>query len=205
MELPLTLFAQLTDKAFKTANRYFNADARAAMYSRWQDYCANGTQRLYLHGDIKAAQSMYSAAVICGFLPQFTRAVAPYIPFAFKRTEGFSGKIQPKRAVLEQLNAQGVPNWEAEMRVKFDNENAPKVPAAFVLLKRLDAVIKKERVQDTSHTDTEIRKMLNELLKAYPVIAPESASLSGDAQVLVIASNSAKNKAEDKALASASA
>lgn len=198
MEIELSLFKQLTDAVFKTANRYFNADARAAMYSKWQDYCANGTQRVFLHGDIKAAQSMYTAAVICGFLPQFTRAVAPYIPFGYKRAEGFTGKIQPKRNVLQQLNANGIPNWEAEMRFAFDHENEPKAPAAFVLLKRLDAVIKKERTQETVHTDTEIRKMLSDLLKAYPVIQPESEVVSGSAQVAIIATNAANAKADAK-------
>ncbi len=201
MEIELSLFTQLTDKAFKTAARYFSADARAAYFSRWQDYCANGTQRLYLHGDIKAANTMYSAAVACGFLPQFTRAVAPLIPFAFKKAEGFTGKIQPKRAVLEQLNANGVPNWEAEMRHAFDHENEPKAPAAFVLSKRLEAVIRKERAQEDVHTDAEIRAMLTSLLKAYPVVQPESDVLSGSAQVAVQATIAADAKADAKVVA----
>ena len=196
MEIELTLFKQLTDAVYKTANRFFNAAARAAMYSRWQDYCANGTQRVFLHGDIKAANAMYAAAVTCGFLPQFTRAVAPWIPFGYKRAEGFTGKIQPKRNILQTLNKDGVPNWEAEMRHAFDNENEVKAPVAFVLIKRLDAVIKKERAQEDVHTDTEIRKMLSDLLKAYPVVQPESEVLSGTAQELVIAANDAKAKAE---------
>jgi len=195
MEIELTLFKQLTDAAFKTANRYFSADARAAMFSRWQDYCANGTQRVFKHGDIKQAQKMYSAAVICGFLPHFSRAVAPYLPFSYSRAEGFKGTIQPKRKVLEQLNANGVPNWEAEMRLMFDTENAPKEAKAWVLSKRLDAVIKKERVQEEVHTNTEIRAILNELLKAYPVIQPESEVLSGSAQELVIKTNDARAQA----------
>lgn len=196
MEIELSLFKQLTDAAFKTANRYFNADARAAMYSRWQDYCANGTQRVFVHGDIKSAQAMYSAAVICGFLPQFKRAVAPYIPFAFKSAEGFTGKIQPKRNVLQQLNANGIPNWEAEMRHAFDHENEPKAPAAWVVIKRIDALLKKERGQEIVHTDAELRKMFSDALKAYPIVQPESEVLSGSAQELVIAANDAKAKAE---------
>lgn len=202
MEIELTLFKQLTDAAFKTANRYFSADARKAYYSRWQDYCANGAQRVFQHGDIKQANKMYSAAVICGFLPQFTRAVAPYIPFSYSRAEGFKGKIQPKKNILVQLNANGVPNWEAEMRVMFDSENEPKPAAPFVLLKRLDAVIKKDRAQEDAHTDAEIRAMLTALLKAYPVVQPESGVLSGSAQELVIATNDADAKADAKLVAS---
>lgn len=171
MNIELTLFKQLSDTVFATASRYFGNDARKAYYSKWQDYCANGTQRVFITGDIKQAQKMYHAAVICGFLPQFIRACVPQIPFAFKRSDGFDGKIQgPKRNVLETLNADGIPNWEAEMRTRFDSENETKAPAAFVLTKRLEAVIKKDRQQEVAHTDAEVRKVLNEMLKLYPAI-----------------------------------
>jgi len=193
----LKLFANLTDKAFATANRYFNAQARAHLVTRWQDYCANGTLRVYASGDIKAANKMYSAAVICGFRLAFQRAVVPQIPFSYSKDAGFTGKIQKgKRDALIVLNADGFPKWEADMRDRFDNENTDKAAAEFNLVKRLDAVIKKDRQQDTPHTDAEVRKELTALLKQYPAVkaVPDSTVAHGKDQATL-----AKTKAQRKA------
>lgn len=186
MENGLSLFAQLTDKAFKTASSFFNAKARAKLVTRWQDYCANGTQRVYATGDIKAANKMYSAAVICGFRLAFQRAVVPQIPFKYSKNEGFTGKIfKGKRDALLALDADGIQKWESDMRHRFDNENESKKETAFVLASRLEAVIKKERQQDDMHTDTEVRKIVTELLKKYPAIKLVETAPVGDAQALV--------------------
>lgn len=172
MENTLKLFTQLTDAAFSTAAKYFDNNARKALVTRWQDYCANGTQRAFATGDIKHAQKMYSAAVICGFRLPFERAVVPQLPFLYNKNEGFTGKIQKgKRAALEALDPEGITTlWENNMRLAFDGENVDKPAAAFNLVKRLGAVIKKDRQQDTPHTDAEIRKELTALLKEFPAI-----------------------------------
>lgn len=189
---PLSLFGQLTDAAYKTATRYFTNEARKALVTRWQDYCANATQRLFETGDVKHAQKMYEAAVICGFRLAFQRAVVPQIPFAYDKDGGFTGKIQPgKRDALLALDSSGVQQFEVDMRHRFDNENESKPTATFSLSKRLDAVIKKDRQQETPHTDTEVRKVLNEMLKLYPAVVA--------VEVQAVAQGQAQEKADDAA------
>ncbi len=193
MENTLKLFAQLSDKAFATASRYFNANARALLVTRWQDYCANGTQRVYASGDIKAANKMYAAAVICGFRLAFQRAVVPQIPFKYEKGEGFTGKIQKgKRDALIALAADGVaPLWESDMRHRFDNENESKGSAKGFNVKRFATLVKDAHA--SGMTDAEIRKNLTAAIKDNPAVVavPDSTVPNGEAQAHVIAAKKA--------------
>lgn len=187
MENVLKLFTQLNDKAYATANRFFGNKARAAMLARWQDYCANGTQRIFAHGDIKVANKMYAAATNCGFMLAFIRAVVPQIPFKFDKVEGFTGKIfGAKRDALLALNEDGIQKWEADMRFRFDNENekSNKTPD---YLKRFNTALSAALKHDV---DAKVlRDALNAGIKANLKVV--ATGPTGDAQALIKAAKAA--------------
>lgn len=166
MDKILTLFAQLSDKQFNTAGRFFASDKRAELVARFYDYCANAAQRVYETGDNKHANKMAGAAELCGFGPTFRRVVVPNIPFAYdKESHLFVGKIQKgKRSTLETLDANGVPNWEADMRNRLDLEGQPKAKKEPDYAKRLVNAL--SAALNHGITATEVRSATNAAIKA---------------------------------------
>lgn len=162
----LKLFNQLDSKAFNTTVRYFASDKRAELVARFYDYCANAAQRVFETGDSKQANKMAVAAEICGFGPTFRRVVVPNIPFAYdKEAHLFIGKIQKgKRAALETLDAEGVPNWEADMRSRLDSEGQPREKKEPDYVKRLNTAL--SNALGNGVTATEVRVMTNAAIKA---------------------------------------
>ena len=192
MDKILTLFTQLNAKQFNTAVRFFASEKRAELVARFYDYCANVAQKVYETGDSKQANKMAAAAEMCGFGPTFRRVVVPNIPFAYDReTHLFIGKIQKgKRSALETLNADGVPNWEADMRDRLDNEGKSKDKKEPDYVKRLSTAL----ANALSHNvePSVIRTLTNAAIKAA---TKETEVLSGEAQATVIAAKEQKKAA----------
>lgn len=188
MENILTLFTQLTAKQFNTAVRFFASEKRAELVTRFYDYCANSAQLVYVHGDSKQANKMSVAAEMCGFGPTFRRVVVPNIPFAYdKETHLFTGKIQKgKRSALETLNADGIPNWEADMRDRLDNEGKPKDKKEPDYVKRLSTAL--TNALNHNVEPSVVRTLTNAAIKAA---TKETEVASGEAQTLVIAAKKA--------------
>lgn len=166
MEILLTLFAQLSDKQFATAGRFFVSDKRAELVARFYDYCANCAQRVFDTGDYKHANKMAGAAEICGFGPTFRRVVVPNIPFAYDmEAHLFVGKIQKgKRSTLETLDANGIPNWEADMRERLDSEGQPREKKEPDYAKRLATAL--SNALKNGITAAEVRIVVNSAIKA---------------------------------------
>ncbi len=166
MENVLKLFTQLSTKQFNTAVRFFASEKRAELVSRFYDYCANAAQIVFATGDIKQANKMYAAAELCGFGPTFRRCIAPNIPFAVDREAHlFVGKIQKgKRSTLETLNADGIPNWEADMRSRLDSEGQPREKKEPDYVKRLNTAL--SNALGNGVTAQEVRAQTTAAIKA---------------------------------------
>lgn len=166
MENVLKLFNQYDGKAFAKDVRFFASEKRAELVARFWDYCANAAQRTYETGDIKQANKMYVAAELCGYGPTFRRCIAPNIPFAVDREAHlFIGKIQKgKRSTLETLNADGVPNWEADMRSRLDSEGQPREKKEPDYVKRLNTALSNALGNGVSAQ--EVRAQTNAAIKA---------------------------------------
>lgn len=192
MENILTLFTQFDTKQFNTAVRFFASEKRAELVTRFYDYCANAAQLVYAHGDSKQANKMSIAAELCGFGPTFRRVVVPNVPFAYdKETHLFIGKIQKgKRSALETLNADGVPNWEADMRDRLDNEGKPRDKKEPDYVKRLSTAL----TNALSHNvePSVVRTLTNAAIKAA---TQETEVPSGKAQAEVIATKEQRKAA----------
>lgn len=176
MENNLTLFTQLTVKQFNTAVRFFASEKRAELVARFYDYCANVAQKVYETGDSKQANKMAAAAELCGFGPTFRRVVVPNVPFAYdKQAHLFIGKIQKgKRSALETLNADGIPNWEADMRSRLDEEGKPRDKKEADYAKRLDTALSNALKNGVS--PAAVRAATNAAIKAAPEIVADLAA-----------------------------
>ena len=170
METKITLFKELSIAQFASAVKWFKTNAEKAKL-HLENASAFAAGRLYATGDVKHINKLAPVVEAFGFGPKFRRCVVPFICFAYdKDSLQFTGSIQKgKRGTLETLNADGVPNWEAGMRQKFDEEREKKAPAAFVLATAITNAIKKDRKQDLPHDDAAIRKLVTEALRAFPM------------------------------------
>jgi hypothetical protein len=167
MDLKITLFTQLDTKQFASNVRFFASEKRAELVSRFWDYVANAMQRMFQHGDVKQVNKAAAAAELCGYGPSFRRVVPAIVPFKYdKEGKLFTGSIQSgKRNVLETLNENGVPNWEADLRTRIDGEGSSSSNAkAFNLDTRAAALVK--AALKAGCTAQDIKKMVSEKISA---------------------------------------
>lgn len=162
MDIKLTLFNTFDSKTFNNAVKFFASDKRKELVTKFQDYCANVAARCYEYGDVKHANKLAYAAELCGFGPTFRRCVVPNIPFAYDKADKvFDGKIQQgKQSRLTELNAEGIPEWEANMRLRFDGENTPKEAKPTDWTKRIHSTIAGALKSGMSPAD--IKKLVSE-------------------------------------------
>lgn len=164
MDIKLNLFKTLDAKAFNTAVKFFASEKRAELVARFRDYCANVAARCYEYGDVKHANKLACAAELCGYGASFRRCVVPNIPFAYdKQAKIFDGKKQiGKFNRLTELNAEGIPHWEADMKARFDGESTPKQTKPFVLDTRAAALVK--AALKNGATVADIKKSVSEAI-----------------------------------------
>jgi hypothetical protein len=177
MDIKLNLFNTFDSKAFNNAVKFFASDKRKELVIKFQDYCANVAARCYAYGDVKHANKLAYAAELCGFGPTFRRCVVPNIPFAYnKEAKLFDGKMQNgKFNKLSELNADGYPNWEADMRHRFDTENEPKAAKDVDYGKRLASAVKAAVKHGMSAAD--IKKLVSEeISKSVTTVAVKKAA-----------------------------
>jgi len=178
MDIKLTLFTQFDAKQFATNVRFFASEKRAELVSRFWDYVANCVQKCYQHGDIKQINKAAIAAELCGYGPSFRRAVPKIIPFKYSKDDrAFEGTIQSgKRNVLEELNENGIPNWEAQLRDNITAETTGKSKTAkpFNLDSRLESIVKAATKE--GFTPADIKKHLSEVLSKNAVTAVAKAA-----------------------------
>ena len=192
MDIKLNLFNTFDNKAFNNAVKFFASDKRRELVTKFQDYCANVLARTFEHGDVKHANKLAVASEICGFGPTFRRVVVRNVPFAYdKESKLFAGSIQKgKRAALSELNADGIPTWEADLRLRFDGEGSAKDKKAPDYLKRyinaLGAALK------NGVTPEVLRTNLNAAIKQG---VKDAETLSGDAQTAVLATKAQRKAA----------
>jgi hypothetical protein len=126
--MELKLFSNLTKSQFATDARYFADPARAKLKERFYNWAVNCVARVIEFGDIKWANKASAAAELIGFGPTFRRCFVPNIPFPYDREAHiFTGSIQPgKRNALATMNAEGILNFEADIRRRLDEESKPK-------------------------------------------------------------------------------
>ena len=173
MDIKLNLFNTFDNKAFNNVVKFFASEKRRELVAKFQDYCANVVARTYEHGDIKHANKLATAAELCGFGPTFRRVVVRNIPFKYDRdAKAFDGQIQKgKRAALSELDANGVPKWEADMRLRFDTEGQPKAKKEKDYLKSLESALTAALKHGVS-ADV-VRKASNTAIKSATVAVVE--------------------------------
>ncbi len=175
MDIKLNLFNTFDTKAFSNAVKFFASDKRRELVTKFQDYCANVVARTYEHGDVKHANKLAVAAEICGFGPTFRRVVVRNVPFSYDRdSKLFTGSIQKgKRSALTELDANGVPIWEADMRLRFDSEGQPKAKKEADYLKRMESAI--SAALKHGITPDVVRKSVNTAIKSTTVEVAKAA------------------------------
>lgn len=125
--MEMKLFATISPQQFAGIIRWFkNNTAKAKLHL--ENASAYALAIVFDTGDVTKINQLAGVVEAFGFGPKFRRCVVPNVPFAYDK-EGllFTGKIQKgKRAALSEINPDGIPMWEADMRKRFDEEAQPK-------------------------------------------------------------------------------
>lgn len=187
MDIKTETFGTITLAAFDKSVKYIKSIGKR-LATEFRTSIVFGVGAVFKTGDVTHINKVLPFMAIAKLIPAFKRVVVKHdiIPFKYNaKTDQYGGKIDGgRRAALEVL-VEGVPQWETLLNAALNGEEAEKAPAAFVLATRLAGLIKKDRSQETPHTDAEIRALVTEALKANPMPAPESTMVTPDDQVRI--------------------
>ena len=206
MDIKTETLGTITQAAYNTSIRYLKAVGnRIAL--EFRNGIIYGVGAVFQTGDATHINKLIPLLVVAKLEPMFKRVVVKHnvVPFKYNAKEcQFTGKIDGgRRAALEVL-VNGVPQWETLLNAALNGEEAVKEPAAFKLDTRINGLVKKDRTQETPHTDAEILKLVRQALKDNPMPAKESTMVTAKDQVRIkdnethLAGEVAKAKANGK-------
>jgi len=199
MEIKTETFGVLTSKAFDASCKYLNTVSKRVA-AEWRGAIIFGVAAVFKTGDVTHVNKLLPILVALGLEPMYRRVIVrnDLIPFRYNKQECLHyGTIDGGRRAALEIRVKGIPQWEIVLNAALNGETAEKAPAAFTLQTRLSGLIKKDRKQDKPHTDKEIRAMLTELLKEFPMPVADSTMLTAADQVRV-KENKAKHNAKVK-------
>ena len=188
MDIKTETFGTLTSKAFDASCKYLKSVTKRVT-AEWRETIIFGVAAVFATGDATHVNKLLPILVALGLGPMFERVIVKndVVPFKYNgKSHQYTGKIDiGRRAALEMI-VDGVPQWETLLNAALNGELAPKEPAAFKLNTRMSGLIKKDRQQEVSHSDGEILKMVRELLKEFPQVAPESTMVTAKDQQRIV-------------------
>jgi hypothetical protein len=164
--MELKLFKNISNSQFAGHIRWLSGKVVKELKTRTQEAAGFAVGRVYETGDVTAVNKLLTAMAGLDLTPKAKRCIIPFVPFKYDAEAGIChGKIQTgKRAALEELNADGIPKWEAEMFARFEGEKPEnKEPPAFKLETRLPNLLKK--AVENGYTAADIRKLFNAEMK----------------------------------------
>ena len=147
MDITTKTFGELTQAAFNKTVGYFNRVGKT-IKAHFNTGVTFGVAAVFDTGDATHINKLLPALVVAGLEPKFRRTVVAHglVPFTYDKDScQYTGKIQKgKRAALEMLNTDKVPQWEIVLRAALDGELPEnKAPAAWKLETRLPGLLKK--------------------------------------------------------------
>lgn len=194
MEITTKTLGTITAEAFGKAVGYFKKAAKT-IKTHFDNGVIYAVGMVFETGDYAHVNKLLPALQLAGLEPKFRRTVVVHgiVPFKYdKEACLYTGKIQKgKRAALEMLNEDGVPQWEVVLKAALEgelpeNKDAP----AFKLETRLPNLIKK--AYENGYNTQDIRKLVNEAIKAHAPAQPVQGVKEG------IRKEEAENKAEQR-------
>lgn len=184
MDIKTETLGTITQAAYDKSVKYIKSVGKR-LALEFRNSIVYGVGAVFKTGDATHINKVLPFMVIANLEPAYRRVVVKHdiIPFKYNaKTCQHTGKIDGgRRAALEVL-VEGVPQWETLLNAALNGEEAEKAPAAFVLATRLSGLVKKDRNQETPHSDAEIRKLINEALKEFPMVAKESTMATAEDQ-----------------------
>ena len=187
MDIKTETLGTITQAAFDTSVKYLKSVGKR-LALEFRNSIVYGVGAVFQTGDVTHINKVLPLLVLCKLEPAFKRVVVKHdvIPFKYNaKTNQYGGKIDTgRRAALEVL-VNGIPQWETLLLAALNGEEAEKEPAAFVLATRIAGLIKKDRSQETPHSDAEILTLVKEALKAAPVPAKESTMVTAKDRVII--------------------
>lgn len=174
MDIKTLTLGNVPATAFNKAVGYFKRSAKT-IKTHFENGVIYGVAAVFATGDYAHINKLLPALELAGLEPKFRRTVVAHgvVPFKYDReTCQFVGKIQPgRRAALEMLNTDGIPQWEVVLRAALDGELPEnKDTPVWKAETRLPNLIKAcfEHGYDTAA----IRKLVNEAIKEYAPATP---------------------------------
>lgn len=174
MDINTKSLGNIAAATFNKAVGYFKRSAKT-ITAHFENGVIYGVAAVFETGDYAHINKLLPALQLAGLEPKFRRTVVTHgvVPFKYDREAClFTGKIQKgKRAALEMVNTDGIPQWEVVLRAALDgelpeNKDAP----AFKLETRLPNLIKK--AFENGYAVQDIRKIVNEAIKAHTPATP---------------------------------
>jgi hypothetical protein len=185
MDIKTETLGTITQAAYDKSVRYLKSVGKR-LALEFRNSIVYGVGAVFKTGDATHINKVLPLLVIANLEPAFKRVVVKHdiVPFKYNtKTCQYTGKIDGgRRAALQIVDDAGVPQWETLLNAALNGEEAEKTPAAFVLATRLSGLVKKDRQQETPHSDAEIRKLINEALKEFPMVAKESTMVTAEDQ-----------------------
>lgn len=176
MDINTKTLGNVTSAAFGKAVGYFKRSAKT-INQHFENGVIYAVGAVFATGDYTHINKLLPALALAGLEPKFRRTVVRHniVPFKYDAEAClFTGKIQKgKRAALEMLNTDEVPQWEVVLRAALDGELPEnKAEATFKLETRLPNLIRK--AVENGYTVQQIRALVNDTLKD---VAPKPAQV----------------------------
>lgn len=174
--MELKLFKNISNTTFAGHIRWLTGKTVQELKTRVFEAAGYAVARVYETGDVTAVNKLLTALEGLDLTPKARRCIIPFVPFAYDKEAGIChGKIQTgKRAALEELNADGIPKWEAEMFARFEGEKPEnKAKQAWKLETRMPGFLKKALKE--GYTLAQIRAEFNADIKALTEAVDKAA------------------------------